>query len=102
MGVLEMLQISAPAGKRERAISRAMLPKAIVEFHLVGESQGPKRQEYLRTADFLGSITLGYSNRSNRCPVAGNCNRPRHRVDGILRATMLSMALELARNKTGL
>ena len=89
-------KIDGAGRQRDRAVPRARLPEAAAQLHLVGEPQGRRGQQPLRRR-----LPRARQHRRLRPLAAAADRRPpragrRHRVDGVLLPTMLSMALELA------
>ena len=92
-------KMTGRAGKRDRPFLRAGVSEAADQFHVVGEPQGPGRASICSRADSWGWTTSACSIARSRCPTGGHLEQ----ADGtawmaFYCATMLSMALELARD----
>ena len=82
--------------KDDRGVPQARLSEAAVELHLVGEPQGPVRQERLR-GGFLGLDNIGVFDRSAPLPTGGHLEQ----ADGtawmaMFSQNMLELAVDLA------
>ena len=66
----------AAAGERDRAVSRARVPEAADQLHLVGEPQGRRRARTSSPAASSGWTTSASSTAPSRCPAAAGWSRP--------------------------
>ena len=84
-------------GNGDTRVSRARLPEAAAQFHLVGQPQGRRRQNVFQ-GGFLGLDNIGVFDRSAPLPTGGHIEQS----DGtswmaMYCLNMLAIAMELAR-----
>jgi hypothetical protein len=68
--VWRVYKIEKKRGRADRRLSRALLPQALAEFHMVGEPQGHLREQRVR-GGFLGLDNIGVFDRSKPLPTGG-------------------------------
>ena len=99
LGLLARLQDDRRPGRARSLVPIPLLPEAADQLHLVGQSQGPRRPNTCSPAASSGSTTSACSIAPSRCRRAASWNRPTAPPGWpFFCATMLSMALELARD----